>query len=108
MKRKIIIDTDPGVDDGLAIHLAFSSPELEIIGLTTVFGNVSVEQATINALRLVHLADKAHIPVARGASDPLLTPFSGCVSFIHGEHGQENTWHPHSPLKDLKMAAKDF
>ena len=49
-KIKIIIDTDPGIDDAMAIHMAFADPRLEVVGLTTIFGNVNVDQATRNAL----------------------------------------------------------
>ena len=56
MPEKIIIDTDPGIDDAMAIFFAMASPELELLGLTTTFGNVSVEMATDNALRLVEMS----------------------------------------------------
>ena len=46
MAQKIIIDTDPGIDDAMAIHMAFADPQLDIVGLTTVFGNVTGKQAT--------------------------------------------------------------
>ena len=50
MVQKIIIDTDPGIDDAMAIHMAFADPRLDVVGLTTVFGNVTCKQATRNAL----------------------------------------------------------
>ena len=56
MATRIIIDTDPGIDDAMAIHLAFAHPEIDVIGLTTVFGNVHVPVATRNALALVEMA----------------------------------------------------
>ena len=52
MPTKIIIDTDPGIDDTIAIFLALRSPELEVVGLTSVFGNSDIEHTSINALRL--------------------------------------------------------
>jgi len=55
MARKIIIDTNPGIDDGIAIQLALGSKEFEILRLTTVFGNIDVNTATVNALRLLYL-----------------------------------------------------
>ena len=61
MAQKIIIDTDPGIDDAMAIHMAFADPRLEIVGMTTVFGNVTTAQATHNAL---HLAEMAAHPAA--------------------------------------------
>jgi inosine-uridine nucleoside N-ribohydrolase len=108
MKNKIIIDTDPGVDDSMAIQFALSSPELEIIGLTTVFGNVNVELATVNALRLLELAERPEIPVAMGAANPLKGKFSGGVPFVHGEDGQGNTFKPESSLSPLNLSAEDF
>ena len=69
MARKIIIDTDPGIDDAMAILFAFHAQELEVLGLTTTYGNVSVEQSTINALALVELAGKT-VPVAKGVAVP--------------------------------------
>ena len=69
-KKRLLIDTDPGVDDSMAILFAFASPEVEIEGLSTVFGNVGVDQTTKNALRLVELAGHPEVPVARGADKP--------------------------------------
>ena len=85
--RRIIIDTDPGVDDTIAILLAFSSPELKIEGLTTVFGNTETAITTANALRLVELAGHPGVPVARGAEKPLLRPFTGDGWRVHGRNG---------------------
>jgi inosine-uridine nucleoside N-ribohydrolase len=107
IRKKIIIDTDPGVDDAMAIQLAINSDEFEILGLTTVFGNVSVELATINALRLIHIADQ-NIPVAIGAADPLKGEFMGGVPFVHGNDGQGNTWHKKSPLIPVELSAAEF
>ena len=70
MAQKIIIDTDPGIDDAMAIHMAFADSRLDVVGLTTVFGNVTGKQATRNALCL---AEMAHHPatVAGGAAIPM-------------------------------------
>ena len=86
MAQKIIIDTDPGVDDAMAIHLAFADPRLEVVGLTSVFGNVWVEQATRNAL---YLAEMAHYDcdVAAGASKPLHIVPNDPSHFVHGDEG---------------------
>jgi inosine-uridine nucleoside N-ribohydrolase len=94
MPRKIIIDTDPGVDDAMAIFFALRSPELDVIGLTTIFGNVTTELATTNALRLLEIAGRTDIPVVRGADDPIAVPFGGPVPFVHGDDGQGNTFLP--------------
>src|SRR6478672_2726194 len=73
-KKRLQIDTDPGVDDSMAILFAFASPEVQIEGLSTVFGNVGVDLTTKNALRLVELAGHPEIPVARGVDKSLLRP----------------------------------
>ena len=68
--KKIIIDTDPGIDDALALCYAFAHPDLDIIALTSIFGNVSSSLAADNALRLCELTG-IEIPVAPGADKPL-------------------------------------
>lgn len=90
MPKKIIIDTDPGVDDAMAILLALKSPEIELVGLTTIFGNVYTPLATQNALRLVEFAGQPNIPVAHGAELPLLVPLDSVADFVHGIDGFGN------------------
>jgi uridine nucleosidase len=85
--KRIIIDTDPGVDDSMAILLAFRSPELKVEALTTVFGNTGTDVTTTNALRLVELAGHPEVPVAAGAEKPLLRPFTGDGWVVHGRNG---------------------
>lgn len=87
LPRRILIDTDPGVDDSMAILFAFSSPEVIIEGLSTVFGNSGTKTTTDNALRLVELAGQPQVPVARGAEKPLLRPFIGEGWRVHGRNG---------------------
>lgn len=87
-QRRIIIDTDPGVDDAMAIFYALSAPGLEVLGLTTVYGNVGVELAGTNAVRLLEIAGRPEIPVALGASRPMTRPYRGVVDFVHGSNGQ--------------------
>jgi inosine-uridine nucleoside N-ribohydrolase len=108
MPQKIIIDTDPGVDDAMAIQFALNSPELEVIGLTTVYGNVNLELCTINALRLLDLANRPDIPLSKGAGRPLKRPFGGGVAFVHGDDGQGNVFRPESELKPINQSAEDF
>ena len=108
MTRKIIIDTDPGIDDAMAIFLALRSPELELIGLTTVFGNVHTALATTNALRLLEIAGRADIPVAHGANQPLERAYAGPVPLIHGEDGQGNTHLPTPSSTPLEISAAEF
>ncbi|MGH7334464.1 MAG: nucleoside hydrolase [Candidatus Rokuibacteriota bacterium] len=85
--RPVLIDTDPGVDDALALLLAWGSPELDVQALTTVAGNVAVELATLNACRLVALRQPRPRPViAVGAARPLArAPVT--ATHYHGEDG---------------------
>ncbi len=85
--RKIIIDTDPGIDDAMAIFYALASHELDVVGLTTVFGNAHVETCTRNALHILDVAGRSDIPVAHGAGRPLAMPYRGPATFVHGENG---------------------
>lgn len=85
-KTRMIIDTDPGIDDAMAIHYAFADPDIEVVGLTTVFGNVYVEQATRNALRLLEMAG-VEAPVSEGASAPFAMPLSPPSHQVHGHEG---------------------
>jgi len=84
---RIIIDTDPGIDDAMAIFYALASPELEVVGLTTVFGNAHVETCTTNAIRILDIAGRADIPVARGAARPLAMNYRGPADYVHGVNG---------------------
>lgn len=84
--RKVIIDTDPGIDDAMAILFAMADPGIELLGLTTIFGNVHTAQATRNALRLVELMGH-HVPVAHGAEAPLRMPQHPPADFVHGPEG---------------------
>lgn len=88
MARRIIIDTDPGIDDAMAIFFALASPELEVVALTTVFGNAHTSVCTDNALRLLEIAERTDIPVAEGAHAPLVMRFRGPADFVHGANGQ--------------------
>ena len=71
MPTPLVIDTDPGIDDALAILLALASPEVELKLVTTVHGNVELAQTTENALRVLHLAGRSDVPVAAG-DDPAI------------------------------------
>ena len=108
MPKKIIIDTDPGVDDTIAITTALRSPELEVIGLTSVFGNASGPVTAQNALRLVELEGNGHIPVARGSDIPLVAPLEKLGTWVHGEDGMGNTNPPAPKGKLLEESAAEF
>lgn len=85
MKHKIILDTDPGIDDAVMISTALNEPNLDVALITTVAGNVTVDKTTKNALTLVDFFNK-DVPVASGASEPLLKEFEDAAR-IHGESG---------------------
>lgn len=91
MAQKILIDTDPGIDDSMAILAALRSPELEVVGLTTVFGNADVETCAMNGLRLVELEGQDNIPVAKGAGAPLFREELDLGTQVHGLDGMGNT-----------------
>ena len=84
--KRVLLDTDPGIDDSLAILLALASPELSVEGISVVHGNCSVDQALTNALGVLELAGAIHIPVARGFSRPLVQP-SLLAPETHGDAG---------------------
>ena len=84
--RRVIIDTDPGIDDAMAILLALRSPELKVEAITVVAGNVTVDLGTENALKLVELAGRTDVIVAKGAARPLQRSLV-TAELIHGENG---------------------
>lgn len=87
MSVPMIIDTDPGVDDAVGLLLAAASPEVKLLGVTTVFGNAGVELTTANARRLRELAGLGHVPVAAGAARPLVHPREPRGESWHGADG---------------------
>lgn len=86
-KRPIIIDTDPGIDDAVALAIALFNKQLDVRMITTVHGNVSLEKVTYNALRLMKFYDKK-VPIAKGADRPLIADIID-ASDIHGETGMD-------------------
>jgi inosine-uridine nucleoside N-ribohydrolase len=87
--HRIILDTDPGTDDAMAILLALNSPELKVEALTVVAGNVTADQALENTLRLVSFAGRCDIPIAAGARKPLVQKLI-TAEFVHGKNGMAN------------------
>ena len=83
---KLILDTDPGVDDAMAYLYAHASPEIELVGVTTIFGNVTIEDATRNALWLNEFCGGA-VRVYQGARAPLSIALNDPADFVHGPHG---------------------
>lgn len=87
--RKVIYDTDPGVDDAMALYFALAHPRIDVIGITTTFGNVTVEQAASNALYLTAIAHR-DIPVTKGVTTPWCREPGTPPDFIHGGDGLGN------------------
>jgi pyrimidine-specific ribonucleoside hydrolase len=93
----LVIDTDPGIDDALAILLALASPEVDLRLVTTVHGNVELAQTTENALRVLHLAGRSDVPVAAGARESLVHPQPERAGHVHGAAGLGGVQLPPSP-----------
>ena len=105
--HKVVWDMDPGVDDALALILALKSPEVQVLGITTVAGNAPVEITSANARRVLEYLDAGSIPVAMGAANPLNHLLEDALSY-HGPDGLGNCGLP-SPLTPLYPAkAWDF
>lgn len=107
MPKRILIDTDPGIDDSCAILLALASPELSVEGLSVVHGNCSLEQATVNALSILELAGASHIPVAKGCGLPLVQP-SLLAPETHGDKGLGYAKLPEPENRPLGQYGSDF
>jgi inosine-uridine nucleoside N-ribohydrolase len=104
---RVIIDTDPGVDDALALLLAMRSPELKIEGITPVAGNVPLSLTLPNALRMVEIAGRTDIPVAAGAKVPLVRRLV-TATYAHGENGLGGAVFPEPKTKPVAEDAADF
>lgn len=107
MKTRIIIDTDPGVDDALAILLALASPEIQLEALTITQGNVTLEKGTRNALSLLELAHASQIPVVSGSVLPLIQPLHASTE-VHGASGIGNSKLPAPQTQPLPGHAVDI
>jgi purine nucleosidase len=105
--RRIIIDTDPGVDDAFTFLLALASPEIKLEALTTTQGNVTVEKATRNALSVLELGNASHIPVAQGSVLPLVQPLRASAH-VHGESGIGNAELPEPQATPVPGHAVDY
>lgn len=103
MATPIILDCDPGHDDAIALLLALGSPELELLGVTTTYGNQTLEKTTANALRVLELAGRGDVPVASGASAPLERKLV-VAAHVHGESGLDG---PTLPPPSLAPVSED-
>ena len=106
-KKRILIDTDPGIDDSLAILLALASPEVQLEGLSVVHGNCSAPQGTVNALSVLELAKAGHVPVAMGCELPLVQP-SLLAPETHGNTGLGYAQLPEPESRPIVRHGCDF
>nr|XP_008383880.2 probable uridine nucleosidase 2 isoform X3 [Malus domestica] len=107
--KKIIIDTDPGIDDAMAIFVALQSPEVQVIGLTTIYGNVYTTLATRNALHLLEVAGRTDIPVAEGSHVTITKGTKLRIAdFVHGADGLGNQNFPPPKGKPIEQSAAAF
>jgi inosine-uridine nucleoside N-ribohydrolase len=107
MPVPVLIDCDPGHDDAIALLLALASPELELLGVTTVAGNTTIENATANAIRVLELAGRGDVPVAAGADRPLVREPYAAV-YVHGESGMDGPDLPPPRARPVEGHAVDF
>ncbi len=105
--RKIIIDTDPGQDDAVALLLAMASPELEILGITVVAGNVPLHLTELNARKICELAGRPNMPVYAGCDEPLARPLI-TAEHVHGKTGLDGADLPEPKLRLQDKHAVDF
>ena len=105
--KRIIIDTDPGVDDALTFLLAIASPEIQLEALTTTQGNVTLDKATRNALSVLELAHASQIPVSAGSVVPLVQPLRASAH-VHGESGLGDARLPQPKTQPLPQHAVDY
>jgi inosine-uridine nucleoside N-ribohydrolase len=103
----ILLDCDPGHDDAIAILLALASPEVELLGITTVAGNQTLEKTTANAIRILEFVERTDVPVAAGADRPLVRePY--VAKYVHGESGLDGPDLPPARGRPVDEHAVDF
>ena len=107
MRTKIILDCDPGHDDAIALLLALASPELELLGVTTVAGNQTLEKTTANAIRVLEHVGREDVPVAAGADRPLVRE-PRVAANVHGETGLDGPDLPPACGQPVDQHAVDF
>src|SRR2546423_3638432 len=107
MPIPILLDCDPGHDDAIALLLALASPELELLGVTTVAGNQTLAKTTANAIRVLEFVGRDDVPVAAGADRPLVRE-QAVASNVHGETGLDGPDLPPSRASPVAQHAVDF
>ena len=105
---RMILDVDTGIDDAMAILYALARPGIRLEALTTTFGNTDVDTATANTLRILELAGRADIPVARGSGRSLLRPFVKGADHVHGANGLGNVSLPAPKARPVAEHAADL
>jgi inosine-uridine nucleoside N-ribohydrolase len=103
----VILDCDPGHDDAIALLLVLASPEVELLGVTTVHGNQTLAKTTANALRVLDLAGRSDVAVAAGADRPLLRELA-VASHVHGDSGLDGPALPAASRAPLDEGAVEF
>ena len=107
MATPIILDCDPGHDDAIALLLALGSPELDLLGVTTTYGNQTLEKTTANALRVLELAGCSEVPVAAGAAAPLERELV-VAAHVHGESGLDGPTLPAPSVEPFSTDAVEW
>ncbi|MFP3915400.1 MAG: nucleoside hydrolase, partial [Actinomycetota bacterium] len=107
MSIPVVIDCDPGHDDAIAILLALASPEVDLVGITTVAGNSSLANTTRNALTVLEVAERPDIPVAPGCDRPLVRTLR-IADHVHGDSGMDGPVLDSPALEPLDVHAVDF
>jgi len=107
VRTPVILDCDPGHDDAIALLLALASPELEVLGVTTTYGNQTLEKTTANALRVLELAGRTDVPVASGAERPLTRELV-VAAHVHGESGLDGPVLPPAAARPSSEDAVGF
>ena len=108
-RRRLIVDTDGGIDDAAALWWCITHPSLEVVGVTTVWGNVGARLATDNVLRILEAAGLGDVPVALGEQGPIgAAPQLGSASWIHGDDGLGNTHRPASLLYEYSAIPVEY
>ncbi len=107
MPIPVILDCDPGHDDAIALLLALASPELELVGVTTTYGNQTLEKTTANALRVLELVERTDIPVSAGAERPLARELV-VAAHVHGESGLDGPSLPEARSRPIPDDAAAF
>jgi len=107
MPAPIVLDCDPGHDDAIALLLALASPEVELLGVTTTYGNQTLEKTTANALRVLELVGRTDVPVAAGAEHPLERELV-VAAHVHGESGLDGPVLPEPTTSPAALDAVAF